>query len=103
MLAGKTNNCNSQDNYMATDNMKQFMNEFKEHYENNYQQQILELWIEIAKEHGVAYEIKDGQAVPKDPQLAKEKHFGSGTKGVRPDFWFDKATAEFQKRLKEIE
>ncbi len=69
-----------------------------------------DLWIEIANKYEVEYEKKEidgfgGKKMileAKDPQMAKKKNFGSGSDGLAPTFWFNKAVREWKKEVKNL-
>jgi hypothetical protein len=71
-----------------------------------YEDKALELWIDVAMGFDVEYEMAKelGKKVVKamNPEDALLKHFGSGTLGIVPEFWYDKAVKIWKDRLPEI-
>jgi len=65
---------------------------------------VLEKWVELAREEGIEYEIveQDGDVIakPVNEQEAMLKQFGSGTKNIKAEFWFEDVKNKLRSELR---
>lgn len=84
--------------------LKQFITQ---NFEKQYGDKLRNLWVEVAKEFSVEYEIVKGAGGKKllrakDPASLMALQFGSGTLAIRPERTYDKIKKEFQKRAAKV-